>query len=149
VHARRVVPDKERLVGLFRVVAVEEVEPSVFPAAIRSPSGFPEIASFSMKRAEVNVDATVVSSLITILAGGLLPKTVSNAMAGLSPLPLLTVAMPPLATTYRIASAPGVSSLARLKRPSLSVLVCASCLGALALALQSVTVELASGPPPA
>jgi hypothetical protein len=63
-----------------------------FPAAIRSPSGFPKIASPLMKRAEVNVDATVVSSLITILAGGWLPKTVSNAMAVLSALPFLTVA---------------------------------------------------------
>ena len=58
-----------------------------FPAAIRSPSGFPEIPSPLMKRAEVNADATVVSSLITIFAGGVLPNTVSNAMAGLSPLP--------------------------------------------------------------
>src|SRR5262249_49428996 len=120
-----------------------------FPAAIRNPSGFHEIASPLMKRAEVDVDATVVSSLMTTLAGGVLPSTVSNAMAGLSPLPLLTVASPPLATRYRMTSAPNVSWLPSSKRPSLFVRVWASCLGSPALAPQSVTVEFASGPPPA
>jgi hypothetical protein len=41
-----------------------------FPAAIRSPSGLPEIASALMNRAAVNADATVVSSLMTTFAGG-------------------------------------------------------------------------------
>ena len=51
---------------------------------MRNPSGLPEIASPLMNRALVNADATVVSSLIVTLAGGLLPTTNSSAMAGLS-----------------------------------------------------------------
>ena len=40
-----------------------------FPAAIRSPSGLPEIASPLMNRAAVNAEATVVSSLMTTFSG--------------------------------------------------------------------------------
>jgi hypothetical protein len=40
-----------------------------------------------------HTDATVVISLITTLSGAVLPSTVSRAMAGLSPLPLLTGAL--------------------------------------------------------
>src|ERR1051325_1364510 len=91
----------------------------------------------------------VVISLITSLGGGALPSTASSATDGLSPPPLFTVASPPLATTYRITSAPGVSWLPSSNRPSAFVLACASCLGSPALAAQSVTVEFASAPPPA
>ena len=42
----------------------------------------------------VHTEATVVISLMTTLAGGVLPNTVSRAMAGLWALPLLTVAAP-------------------------------------------------------
>ena len=51
-----------------------------------------------MNRALVNAEATVVSSLIVTLAGGLLPTTASSAMAGLSPPALLALATPPFAT---------------------------------------------------
>ena len=40
-----------------------------FPAAIRSPSGFPEIDSPLMNRAAVNAEATVVSSLTVTVFG--------------------------------------------------------------------------------
>ena len=40
-----------------------------FPAAIRSPRGFPEIDSPSMNRAAVKAEATVVSSLTMTLLG--------------------------------------------------------------------------------
>ena len=56
-----------------------------FPAAIRSPSGLPEIDSPLMNRAAVNAEATVVSSFMTTLAGNLPPSTVNSTMAGLSP----------------------------------------------------------------
>jgi hypothetical protein len=87
-----------------------------FPAAIRNPSGLPDSASPLRKRALVNAEATVVSSLMTTLLGGLLPRTVNNAMAGLSTVDLLPLAWPlsamvgitwpPFATTYRIAPLP-------------------------------------------
>src|SRR5215813_15309966 len=86
---------------------------------------------------------------MTTLGGGVLPSTASSAAAGLSPLPLLTAASPPLATRYRTTSAPSVSWLPSSKRPSLFVRAWASCLGSAALAAQRITVEFASGPPPA
>src|SRR6516165_3310083 len=86
---------------------------------------------------------------MTTLGGGVLPSTASSAVDGLSPLALLTAASPPLATMYRITSAPSVSWLPSSKRPSLFVRAWASCLGSAALAAQRVTVEFASGPPPA
>src|SRR5271165_4759933 len=69
-----------------------------FPAAILRPSGFPEIAVPLMNCALVNADATVVSSLIVTLAGGLLPSTSNSAIDELSPLALLAFATPPVAT---------------------------------------------------
>src|SRR5271165_4548872 len=69
-----------------------------FPAAIFNPSGLPEMPSPLMNRALVNADATVVSSLIVTLAGGLLPRTDNSAMAGLSPVALLALGTPPFAT---------------------------------------------------
>src|SRR6516165_8249113 len=97
----------------------------------------------------VHTDATVVISLITTVDGGELPKTNNIAIAGLSPLPLLTKASPPLARTYRITSAPTVSSLLSVNCPLLLVLVRPSRRGSPVLAAQSVTVEFATGPPPA
>src|SRR5271157_2084840 len=69
-----------------------------FPAAILRPSGFPEIAVPLMNRALVNADATVVSSLMVTLAGGLLPTTANSAMTGLSLPALLALGTPPFAT---------------------------------------------------
>ena len=69
-----------------------------FPAAMRSPSGLPEMASPLTNRAPVNAEATVVISLMTTLGGGVLPRTDNRAIAEFSPLLLLIVATPPLAT---------------------------------------------------
>ena len=63
-----------------------------FPAAIRSPSGFPEMDCPLMNLAAVKAEATVVSSLTTTFSGGFSPSTVNRTIAGLSPRPLLTVA---------------------------------------------------------
>ncbi len=57
------------------------------PAAIRRLSGWPWSVASSRNCAFVHTDATVVISLITTLAGGLLPTTVINAIAGLLPAP--------------------------------------------------------------
>src|SRR5215471_12052121 len=119
------------------------------PAAILRPSASPLIAAPLRNCACVHTDATVVISLMTTLGGGVLPSTASSAAAGLSPAPLFTAASPPLATRYRMTSVPRVSWLPNSNRPSLLVLACASCRGSPALALQRVTVEFASGPPPA
>src|SRR6266436_4551386 len=119
-----------------------------FPAAIRSPSGFPEIASPLMNRAAVNVEATVVSSLTVTVFGNEVPSNAINAIAGLSPLVLAAAGWPPLATRYRTASLPGAPVALSANRPSLPVRACASCLGAPALAAHKVTVELAIGAPP-
>ena len=66
-----------------------------FPAAIRSPNGLPEMDSPLMKRAAVNAEATVVSSLITTFGGGALLSTSNIAVAAFSP---PAAAMPPLET---------------------------------------------------
>ena len=97
----------------------------------------------------VHTDATVVISLMTALAGGVLPSTDNHAIAGLSPPLLLTAAAPPWAVRYRITSGPMFSWLLSWKLPSVPVLVWASCLGSLLLPAHRVTVALASGPPPA
>jgi hypothetical protein len=78
-----------------------------FPAAIRSPSAFPEIESPLMNCAAVNAEATVVSSLITTLAGGVPPSTARRAIAGLFPPALFAAGTPPAATRYRMMSPPG------------------------------------------
>lgn len=62
-----------------------------FPAAIRSPSAFPEIDSPLMNRAAVKAEAAVVSSLTVTVFGTEVPSNVISAMPGLSPLPLLAV----------------------------------------------------------
>jgi hypothetical protein len=49
--------------------------------------------------APVHVEATVVSSLMVILAGGFVPSTESRVIAPLSPAPLSEAALPPVATT--------------------------------------------------
>lgn len=60
-----------------------------FPAAIRSPSGLPEIDYALMKRAAVNAEATEVSSLTVTVAGALAPSTVISTITGSSPPTLL------------------------------------------------------------
>jgi hypothetical protein len=67
------------------------------PAAILMPSACPLIAAPSRNWAFVQTEARVVISLMTTVAGGVLPRTDSSAIDGLSPLPLLTAASPPLA----------------------------------------------------
>jgi hypothetical protein len=69
-----------------------------FPAAIRSPSGFPEIASPLMNRAAVNVEATLVSSLTVTVFGNSVPNTAIRAMVSLGLLSTAAFAVPPLAT---------------------------------------------------
>ena len=69
-----------------------------FPAAIRSPSGFPEIDSPLMNRAAVNAEATVVSSLTVTFFGNVVPSSVISAMASLGPLSAAAFGVPPLAT---------------------------------------------------
>ena len=104
------------------------------------------IADPSMNWLWVQTDAMVVSSLIVTLDGGLLPSTVSSAIAAFSPLSLLAFGSPPTARMYRLVSLWAPVLLTR-KRPSPSVLVCASCLGAPALASHKVTVDWATGAP--
>src|SRR5262249_10450315 len=58
----------------------------VFPAAIRRPSGFPEIDPPLMNCATVNADATVVSSLTVADFGNFVPRPASSARASLGPL---------------------------------------------------------------
>ena len=118
-----------------------------FPAAIRSPSGLPEIASPLMKRAAVNAEATVVSSLTVTVFGSVVPSTVISAIAGLLPPALLADGMPPLATRYRMASLPGAPAALSAKRPSAPVRACANCFGAPELAAHRVTIESAIGAP--
>lgn len=52
---------------------------------MRSPKALPLMAIPSRNWALVHTDATVVNSLIVTLAGGFLPSTATNAIAGLSP----------------------------------------------------------------
>ena len=73
--------------------AVERIEQNFAPFARRGihqvgsvarrdaqlPSGFPEIDSPLINRAEVNAEATVVISLTTTFPGGLVPRTDSMA----------------------------------------------------------------------
>src|SRR6266536_3562506 len=53
-----------------------------FPAAIRSPRGFPEIDSPLMNRAAANVEATVVNSLTVTAFGKRFPTTPSTRWQG-------------------------------------------------------------------
>src|SRR5262245_34080211 len=69
-----------------------------FPAAIRSPSGFPEMASPLRNRATVNDEATVVSSLTVAVFGNFVPRTDRSTMASLEPLVSSAFAAPPRAT---------------------------------------------------
>src|SRR5215471_21646020 len=57
------------------------------PAAMRRPSAGPLSVAPIRNCAFVQTEATVVISLITTWAGGLLPKTANRAIAGLSPPP--------------------------------------------------------------
>src|SRR5215472_3164719 len=68
----------------------------ILPAAMRRPSAGPLSVAPTRNCAFVQTDATVVISLITTWAGGLLPKTASRAIAGLSP-PPRTLGSPPKA----------------------------------------------------
>src|SRR5271156_2291299 len=68
------------------------------PAAMRRLSGWPWSVVSSRNCAFVHTDATVVISLTTTLAGGLLPRTAIKAIAGLSPAALLAAGTPPIAT---------------------------------------------------
>src|SRR5215831_15628575 len=115
------------------------------PAAILRPSSWPLIPVPSRNCACVHTEATVVISLMTTVPIGVFPSTERNATAGLLPLPLTS---PPSAVRYSMTSVIDASLLIR-NRPSLSVLVCASCEGSVALAPQRVTVDFASGSPPA
>src|SRR5215472_6721731 len=56
-------------------------------AAIRRPSAGPLSVAPTRNCAFVQTDATVVISLMTTWAGGLPPRTVNNAIAGLLPPP--------------------------------------------------------------
>ena len=67
------------------------------PAAIFRPRAWPFSAAPSRNCALVQTDATVVISLMTTLARGLLPTIANSAMAGLSPLALLALGTPPFA----------------------------------------------------
>ena len=118
------------------------------PAAIFSPSAWPLSAGPSRNCAFVQTDATVVISLIVTVGGALPPNTDSKAMAGLSPPDLSAADLPPWATRYNVVSLPAAFGASSTKRPSAPVLICASCLGAPALAPKSVTVEFAIGAPP-
>src|SRR5215467_846889 len=91
------------------------------PAAMRRPSAGPLSVEPTRNCAFVQTDATVVISLMTTLAGGLLPMTANNAIAGLLP-PLRALGSPPVARRYRLLSA-GTLLLRSSKRPSLSVFV--------------------------
>jgi len=66
------------------------------PAAMRRPSAGPLSVAPTRNCAFVQTDATVVISLRTTWAGGLLPKTANSAIAGLSP-PFRTLGSPPKA----------------------------------------------------
>ena len=68
-----------------------------FPAAIRSPSGLPEIDSPLMNRAAVNAEATVVSSLTVTVLGSVVPSSAIRATASLGPLSAAAFRVPPLA----------------------------------------------------
>src|SRR5215469_14131703 len=57
------------------------------PAAMRRPSPGPLSVAPTRNCAFVQTDATVVISLMTTWAGGLPPRTVNNAIAGLLPPP--------------------------------------------------------------
>src|SRR5215471_13166784 len=57
------------------------------PAAIRRPRAGPLIISPTRNCACVQTDATVLISLTTTWAGGLLPMTANNAISGLLPPP--------------------------------------------------------------
>jgi len=86
--------------------------------------------------------------LIATFGGGLVvPTTARSAIAGLSPLTLLTDDWPPLATRYNEESLPGVAGTPSENRPSAPVRVCVSCFGSPAVADHSVTVELAMAAP--
>ena len=74
----------------------ESTRLGTFLAAIRNPSGLPEIDSpLMMKRAAVNAEATVVGSLMTTFGGGALFSTSNIAVAAFS---LSHAAAPPLET---------------------------------------------------
>src|SRR5215469_5141425 len=66
-------------------------------AAMRRPSAGPLSVAPTKNCALVQTDATVVISLMTTWAGGLLPKTANSAIAELSP-PPRTVGSPPKAS---------------------------------------------------
>jgi hypothetical protein len=69
-----------------------------FIAAIRSPSGFPEMDSPRMNRAAVKAEATVVNSFTVADSGNFVPSTASSAMASLGPLAPAVLGVPPRAT---------------------------------------------------
>jgi len=73
----------------------ESTRLGTFLAAIRNPSGLPEIDSPLMKRAAVNAEATVVSSLMTTFGGSALFSTSNIAVVAFS---LPDAAAPPLET---------------------------------------------------
>ena len=70
----------------------------VFPAAIFSPSGLPEMASPLMKRAAVNAEATVVSSFTVTVFGNEVPSSDISTRASLAAFAPPAVGVPPLAT---------------------------------------------------
>src|SRR5271154_1058192 len=117
------------------------------PAAIRSPSGFPEIDPPLMNWAAVNAEATVVSSLTVTILGSEVPSSAISATASLALLFAAAFGVPPLAIRYRVASLPRPPGAFSVKRPLALVRVWASCAGAPALAAQRVTVALAIGAP--
>ena len=106
-----------------------------FPAAILRPRGWPFSAVPFRNCALVQTDATVVNSLITTFAGGVLPSTDSHVTPGCPCRP-----RPPRSGTgsHRRHCSPGC-------RVGTAVTTCpapsASCLGSPLLAAHSVTVD--------
>src|SRR5262245_38589701 len=100
-----------------------------------------------MNCACVHTVATVVISLIVTLVADCAPIDAIRAMAGLSPLDAFAAGRPPFAARYRID--PLGTDVALIEnRPSALVRAWPTCWGLPALAVNSVTVELAIGAPP-
>ena len=119
------------------------------PAAMLRLSAGPLIAAPSRNCALVQTEATVVISLTVTLAGGAPPSTVRKASAGLSPRALVDRRDAALGDEIKAHARSGRLIRVERKAAVIPVLACASCLGSPALPAHNVTVESATGPPPA